>query len=190
MCNSLYYMKNFLLFLWETFKVVAIAFLIVVPIRYFLFQPFVVSGQSMEPNYSNGDYLIVESLSYRMRDPRRGEVIVFYYPENPSLRHIKGIIGLPKEKIIINKDEIQIISSEKEVLILDEKEYLDYFGLLEKKEIELEEGEYFVMGDNRDASFDSRRWGALPRDYIIGKTVLKILPLSHLEVINAPSYSY
>jgi signal peptidase I len=181
-------MKNIILFFWETIKVVAVALLIVIPIRYFLFQPFVVSGQSMEPNYSNGDYLIVEALSYRIREPQRGEVIVFYYPENPSFRHIKRIIGLPKERIVIEKDKIRIIKEDGDSFFLNESKYLDYFQSIEKNEIELGEEEYFVMGDNRDASFDSRRWGALPKNYIIGKTVIKIFPLSHFEIINAPSY--
>ena len=75
-------MKKFLSFIWEIIKIVIIALAIVVPIRYFLFQPFFVKGQSMEPNFQNGDYLIVDELSYRLREPERGEVIVFKYPRN------------------------------------------------------------------------------------------------------------
>ena len=181
-------MKNIILFFWETAKVVIIALLIVIPVRYFLFQPFVISGQSMEPNYSNGDYLIVESISYKIREPQRGEVIVFYYPENPSFRHIKRIIGLPQETIIIDDGKIEIISQEHKTFFLDESEYLDSFKTKERIEISLGEGEYFVMGDNRSASFDSRRWGSLPKDYIIGKTAIKVFPLSGFQVIGAPNY--
>jgi len=180
-------MKNFLLFIWETVKVVLVALVIVIPIRYFLFQPFVVSGQSMEPNYSHGDYLIVDEISYRFREPERGEVIVFRYPENPSFRHIKRVIGLPGETIIIEEDMIKIVLNEQEI-ILDESEYLDGFKSSEKVEIILKEKEYFVMGDNRSASFDSRRWGSLSREYIIGRSFLRVFPFTNFRISKAPLY--
>jgi len=142
----------------------------------------------MEPNYSHGDYLIVEGMSYRIREPQRGEVIVFHYPENPSVRHIKRIIGLPEEKIIIDNVGIEIISPEKKSFFLDESEYLISFSVVEKIEIDLKKDEYFVMGDNRSASFDSRRWGSLPKEYIIGKTALRVLPLSDFRIISNPDY--
>ena len=94
-------MKKLLSFIWEIIKIVIIALAIVVPIRYFLFQPFFVKGESMEPNFQNGDYLIVDELSYRLREPERGEVIVFKYPRNISQRYIKRIIGLPGEAVEI-----------------------------------------------------------------------------------------
>jgi len=98
-------MKSFLSFIWEIAKIVIIALLIVIPIRYFIFQPFFVKGQSMEPTFENGDYLIIDEISYRFRAPQRGEVIVFKYPENPSQRYIKRIVGLPRETIEINDGE-------------------------------------------------------------------------------------
>lgn len=183
-------MKSIFLFFWETIKVVVIALLIVIPIRYFLFQPFIVSGHSMEPNYSNGDYLIVEGVSYRIRDPQRGEVVVFHYPENPSTRHIKRIIGLPGEKITIDDSEIKITLPEGDFFSLDESEYLSFLNTTGKTEITLEKGEYFVMGDNRSASFDSRRWGSLPREYIIGKTALKVFPFADFKITSVPNYQY
>ena len=79
-------MKNFLAFIWEIVKIVIIALIIVVPIRYFIFQPFFVRGQSMEPNFADGDYLIDDEISYRFESPQRGEVVVFKYPGNPSQR--------------------------------------------------------------------------------------------------------
>ena len=88
-------MKNILSFLWEISKIIIIALIIVIPIRYFLFQPFIVRGASMEPSFHSGDYLIIDEISYRFRNPQRGEVIVFKYPQAPSQRYIKRVIGLP-----------------------------------------------------------------------------------------------
>lgn len=101
-------MRGLFFFIWETLKIIIIALLIVIPIRYFIFQPFFVRGQSMEPAFENGDYLIVDELSYRFRGPQRGEVVVFRYPENPSFRYIKRIIGLPGEKVEIKDGYVMI----------------------------------------------------------------------------------
>ncbi len=144
----------------------------------------------MEPNYSHGDYLIVDEISYRFRDPQRGEVIVFYYPEDPSYRHIKRIIGLPEETVIVENEKITIITPDSKESFLDESGYLSFtdFNLEEKLEFVLKEGEYFVLGDNRVASFDSRRWGPLQENYIIGRTVLKAFPFSSFGLSQVPKY--
>lgn len=182
------YIKGVLVFFWEILKITILALLIVIPIRYFLFQPFLVKGQSMEPNFQEMDYLIIDEISYRLRDPQRGEVIVFKYPDNPSQRYIKRIIGLPGEKVEIKNGKIKIFETD-QISVLDESKYLpssDYtsgnIGIL------LKENEYFVLGDNRSSSFDSRRFGALERDYIIGKVLLRAWPITALAKIEAPAY--
>ena len=116
-------MKDFLSFLLETIKIVILAIIIVFPIRYFVFQPFFVQGMSMEPNFFNSDYLIVDEITYRFRDPKRGEVIVFKYPQSPTQRYIKRIIGLPGETVIIKNGQITIINGN-EKFVLDESRYL------------------------------------------------------------------
>jgi len=180
--------KNALSFIWEIVKIVIIALLIVVPIRYFIFQPFLVKGQSMEPNFENGDYLIIDEISYRIRQPQRGEVIVFKYPKNPSQRFIKRIVGLPGETIEI-KDGKVIIYKNGEPQGLDESSYLSKFLKTSGNiEISLSENEYFVLGDNRALSADSRSWGTLPRKDIIGRVFLRIWPLTTLAKIEAPAY--
>ncbi len=177
-------MKGFFQFLWEIIEIVVLALVIVLPIRYFIFQPFIVSGQSMEPNFEKGDYLIVDELSFRLREPKRGEVIVFKYPLNPRQRYIKRIIGLPGEKVTIEEGVVKINGE-----VLDEKEYLPPYiktdGVLELK---LGENEYFVLGDNRPASHDSRRWGPLPRKFIIGRAFLRLWPIKALAKFEPPSY--
>lgn len=182
-------MRESLDFAIEILRMAALALVIVLPVRYFLFQPFVVSGESMSPNFENGDYLIIDELSYRLRSPCRGEVIVFHAPPHPSSRYIKRIIGLPGEKIVLGQDRISIFKDGQSI-VLNEEEYLSKSSDMEKENsITLGEGEYFVLGDNRGFSSDSRTWGALKREYIVGRAVLRLLPISQLKKFSAPLYS-
>jgi len=175
---------SFFLFVWEILKIVLIALVIVIPIRYFLFQPFIVKGQSMEPNFENSNYLIVDELSYRFRDPQRGEVVVFRYPKNISQRFIKRIIGLPGEKIEIEAGVVMMNGK-----ILDESKYLPSgVQTTGNTQISLDENEYFVLGDNRISSFDSRQWGVLPRKNIVGRVYFRAWPITALAKIEVPSY--
>jgi signal peptidase I len=180
-------MKNFFSFLFETAKIVILAVIIVVPIRYFIFQPFFVQGMSMEPNFYDGDYLIVDEITYRFMNPQRGEVVVFKYPQRPSQRYIKRIVGLPEETISIKGGQISIINKNG-TRILDESEYLPDAYTNGEIKVSLSENEYFVLGDNRDFSSDSRRWGALSREFIVGKVYLRAWPFTALAKIEAPVY--
>lgn len=183
-------MRKFFIFIWEIIKIVVISLLIVVPIRYFLIQPFFVRGASMEPNFDDGQYLIIDEISYRFQSPERGEVIVFKYPQDPSQYYIKRIIGLPSETVEITSGYVIIYNQQNpQGKILDESQYLKSgqktFGDIK---ITLAEDEYFVLGDNRSASHDSRRWGALKKDYIIGRTWIRAWPPDKAEVFAAPNY--
>lgn len=169
-------MKKALLFVWEILKVVVLALVIVLPIRYLIFQPFVVRGSSMEPNFQSGDYLIIDEITYRFRDPQRGEVVVFRYPQNPSEKFIKRIIGLPGEKIIFDGMEVEITDKGGKSKILDESKYLTEKTIFTREEFVLEEGEFLVLGDNRPYSFDSRSWGVLPEKNIIGRAIIRMFP--------------
>ena len=180
-------MKGNLAFIWDILKIVLIALIIVAPIRYFLFQPFFVKGQSMEPNFEDGDYLIIDELSYRFRDPQRGEVIVFKYPNDPSQRYIKRIIGLPGETVEIGGGQVAVFSTEGEK-VLEESGYLPSSFTPGNIELILQEDEYFVLGDNRYSSFDSRRWGALAEDDIVGRAIFRAWPVAAISQIIAPSY--
>jgi len=181
-------MKNFFLYIWEVIKIVVLASLIVIPIRLFIFQPFFVKGQSMEPNFENGDYLIVDELSYRFKDPQRGEVVVFKYPNDISQRYIKRIIGLPGETIEIKDGKIEVFNQQSEK-VLKETSYLPQGTFTSgDMSIILKEGEYFVLGDNRFASADSRRWGPLPQKDIIGRVFFRAWPLATLAKFEVPVY--
>ncbi|KKQ76116.1 MAG: Signal peptidase I [Parcubacteria group bacterium GW2011_GWC1_38_6] len=182
-------MKSFFIFIWESLKIIIVALLIVVPVRYFLFQPFFVIGQSMVPNFNEGDYLIVDEISYRFVGPQRGDVIVFKYPENPTQRYIKRIIGLPGETLEIKNGKIEIVPVSSAQITLDESAYLSYsVETAGDINIALGHNEYFVLGDNRPLSSDSRKWGTLPRENIIGKVFLRAWPVSVFAHIESPSY--
>ena len=181
---------------WEFFKIAIIAAIIVLPIRYFIFQPFIVKGESMLPNFHSGDYLIVDQISYKIKDPKRGDVIVFKYPLDVSQRYIKRIIGLPYEKVEIINGEIIIskVTSEglegnSEKLILSEEEYLPNFKDTEGGlSVTLSENEFFVLGDNRQFSYDSRKWGILPQKNIIGKAIFRVFPVQNMLYIRETNY--
>ena len=142
----------------------------------------------MEPNFQNGDYLIVDELSYRFREPERGEVIVFKYPQNPSQRYIKRIVGLPGETIAIEAGSVIIFNLEGSQ-ILDESDYLSSAILTPGDvRVSLDEDEYFVLGDNRTVSSDSRRWGSLGRENIVGRVLFRAWPFTALAKFEAPNY--
>jgi len=183
-------MKEYFSFLFEIFKIVLIALLIVIPIRYFLFQPFIVRGDSMEPNFQNGDYLLIDEISFRFRDPKRGEVIIFRPPTQDSARYIKRIIGLPGETVRIEDSEVLLFDGNADQ-ILDESSYLLPSTLTPGNlTVSLGENEYFVLGDNRQFSSDSRRWGALKKENITGRAFLRAWPAARFTRIIIPSYSY
>lgn len=171
--------QKYLPFAWDVIKIFIIASVIVLPIRYFLFQPFIVKGDSMVPNFQSGDYLIVDEISYRFLEPERGDVIVFRYPKDTKQRFIKRIIGLPGESIQI-KDGNVFITKDGKTNQLTEEYLLNNLKTIGEIGMNLNKDQFFVMGDNRDYSFDSRAWGVVPRSDIIGKAFLRILPLAAL----------
>jgi signal peptidase I len=164
-------------FLKDLFTLALLIILVVIPIRVFVISPFVVDGESMHPTFENLNYLIVDELLYRFSAPARGDVIVFRYPENPSIFYIKRIIGLPGETVSINHGEITITTTGGGTIILNEP-YIVNEDATYTKNVSLNSEEYFVMGDNRPNSSDSRIWGPLPKKDIIGRVDLRLLPIS------------
>lgn len=158
----------------ELLKMVLVALVIVVPFRVYIAQPFIVDGASMDPTFKTGQYLIVDEISYRFTEPERGEVIVFKYPKDPSRDFIKRIIGLPGEVITINEGSITVTRRNGTKERLSEP-YVKY-AKADNMTFTLGDDEYFVMGDNRVGSADSRLWGALPRENIIGRPIIQFIP--------------
>lgn len=162
---------------WELARFALIALFVVIPIRIFIAEPFVVSGASMIPTFANGDYLIIDKISYSLSEPKRYDVVVFRYPGDTTKFFIKRIIGLPNETIDIKGSDVTIINeANREGFKLDQSFVKNLAN--NDTHFELKSDEYFVMGDNRSASSDSRYWGAVKRNLLTGKAFLRLLPIS------------
>jgi signal peptidase I len=170
---------------WDLVKFAIIALLIVIPIRMFIAQPFIVSGESMIPTFNNGEYLIVDELSYLVGEPVRNDVVIFRFPNDTKRYFIKRIIGMPNEEIIINDGSVTIKnSSYPEGFTLAEPYINEQFDT--SSSFFTKDNEYFVMGDNRNRSSDSRVWGILPRKLIVGRAYLRLLPIN--KISHLPGY--
>ena len=178
------------LFLWETIKIIVLALIIILPVRYFIAQPFFVKGASMEHTFEDGDYLIINEISFYFSEPQRGDVVVFHYPEDPKQYFIKRVVGLPNEIIEISGGKVKIYDKKNRTgLALDESKYIDPDQITEGElKVELGEEEYFVLGDNRLHSSDSRRWGPLNRNFIVGKVFIRAWPLSEVKYFTPVPY--
>jgi signal peptidase I len=179
-------------FLTDLVKVIVIAVIAMLLFRYFIAEPFIVSGDSMVPTYHNHEYLVINKLGYRINKPERGEVIVFRFPQNTKEFFIKRIIGLPGEKVKVDGGHVVIYNTEHpEGKTLDEP-YLPSQNITfgDSKIITLGSDEYFVLGDNRLQSSDSRLWGILPANDIVGKVFVRVFPPQEFKLITDPAYQF
>lgn len=168
--------RRFLRFLWEVFQTAFIALVLFLAVN-LVTTRIRVEGISMEPNLTDGEFVLVNKLAYRWNDPQRGDVIVFYYPLDPSRRFIKRLIGLPGEVVDIRDGEVYI--NDRKLI----EPYTNSPTAFDDT-WRLGPGETFVMGDNRDDSSDSRRWGPLPLDEIIGKALFAYWPPDEVGIIE------
>lgn len=167
--------------IWEWIKVIAIAFSIAFIVRTFIVEPFVVDGASMDPTFKTGHFLIIDRVSYRFEEPKRGDVIVFVPPNDTKKFYIKRIIGLPNESIKINRGQVYIdIGSTTSKL--DEPYIKEIHRSYEDGIYHLKKDQYFVMGDNRVESSDSRVWGPLDRSSIVGRPMFRLFPISKIDI--------
>ena len=166
----------------EILTFVVLAVIVVVPIRLFVAQPFVVEGESMHPTFESADYLIVDELSYHLHDPQRGDVIIFRYPGDPSIFYIKRIIGLPGETVHISHGKTTVTKTDGSTQTLTET-YVVEEDATYTQDTTLTKDQYFVMGDNRPRSSDSRIWGPLPRANIVGHAFLRLLPFKEIGAL-------
>ena len=163
-------------------KFAVLALIVVVPIRLFVAQPFIVSGASMVPSFESGNYLIIDELSYRFEEPKRGEAIVFRFPQEPSKFLIKRVAGLPGETIEVKGNDVTIKNEAHPEGFVWQQGDINSTRDRGDATITLGEDEYFVLGDNRGESADSRLWGALQREFIIGRPLIRLFPLSDVGV--------
>lgn len=170
-------------FIKEIIRFTLLSLAIVLPIRFFIAQPFLVSGASMDPTFADGQYLIIDELSYYFNNPQRNEVIVFKYPLMPSKYFIKRIIGLPSETVIVHDNDITIINTEHpEGMKLDETYVKNPDSQMRDINIKLSDSQYYVMGDNRIASSDSRDWGPVDKKFITGHVFVRLLPFNKISL--------
>jgi signal peptidase I len=153
----------------------------VVPIRLYVAKPFIVSGDSMQPTFQTGQYLIVDELTYHFEAPERGDIIIFKYPLDTSQYFIKRIIGLPGETLHIHSGQVSVTTVAGKTIVLPEP-YVKNIGNGGDIDVPIPAGNYFVMGDNRPDSSDSRYWGLLPSYDIVGHAFLRLLPIQSIAL--------
>lgn len=170
-------------YLLEITKVVVISLVIVLPVRTFLMTPYYVQQESMMPNFQPNNYLIVNRWSLRSNELDRGDVTVFKVPDEKDAL-IKRVIGLPGETIEVKERSVFINGEE-----IDESSYLaEDIETWGNVNLSLGEDEYFMMGDNRNHSLDSRHFGAINIEQMVGRASVRLLPVSQIERFDAVSY--
>jgi signal peptidase I len=168
----------------EIVKFTILALVIVIPIRTYIAQPFIVNGPSMYPTFNTGQYVIVDEVTYRFNEPQRGDVIIFKYPLNPKTFYIKRIIGLPGETLVSTGGKVTVINNENPKGFPIDDSFVDINHRSSNDfKITLGKTEYFVMGDNRAESSDSRIWGPLDRKLIVGRAFVRLFPFSKISVL-------
>jgi len=199
----------------ETFKLTRQIFfsigglmLAAVIIRFYIVQPFSISGSSMEPTFHDKEYLLVNELTYHLSSPKRGDVVIFRHPtpacndfiqenylnrvffQGSCSNYIKRVIATPGESITIRDGKVIIKTKDGEELTLTEEYILTNIPTLGNQTVTLGDDEYFVLGDNRNpnASSDSREWGILPRTHILGKALVVLLPPDNFGFVTKPAY--
>lgn len=180
------FLKKLWLWFLDFIETIVIALAIFVVMYRFLFQPHQVKGNSMYSNFHDGEYLLTDKISYRFNQPKQGDVVVFKAPKNEDYDYIKRVIGLPGDQVKVEKGQVYINNK-----LFNETQYLDdgvkttsgYFAK-EGVTVIVPADNYFVMGDNRNNSSDSRDWGMVPLANIIGKAWIRYWPINEIGIIN------
>ena len=173
-------------FIVELLKVVLISMAIIFPVRYYVVQPFYVKGASMEPSFFDHEYLVIDELSYRFYEPARGDVVVFRYPRDPRQFFIKRIIGLPGETVRIQSGSVTVVDAQHpDGFRLPEKYLESVVTTSGEMTVSVGAGEYFLSGDNRPTSLDSRIFGVVPTRYLVGRVWLRAWPVSRWTVFRS-----
>jgi signal peptidase I len=177
------------IFFLEVIKVVVLSAITIFIVRTYLFKPFVVEGQSMEPAYYSKEYLLIDELSYRFREPARGETIVLRAPVIKKEYYLKRIVGLPGERVKIEENKVIIFNDQFPQGTVVEEDYLVQ-KTMDKVNVILGPDEYFVMGDNRGESYDSRKFGPIQRSSIVGRTWFRGYPFNRVSFFHPATYTF
>ena len=188
------FFRSALGFVSEIVKAFIISLAIILPIRYFLIQPFYVQGASMEPTFYSHDYLIINEFEYYFQKPARGDVVVFRSPYSRKEYFIKRIIGLPKEKVEIKDNQIYIYNNDYPAGFVLKEDYLltnqSFTDNKQNKTVQLGDEEYFILGDNRNYSLDSRTFGPISTKSIVGRAWVRGWPFSRINIFGKVNYNY
>lgn len=164
----------------EIVEIVAITILFFFLIRV-LTQSYHVNDNSMQPGLSADSYVMVNRQAYLFRPPQRGDVIVFHFPGNTNIDYLRRVIGLPGDTVQIDGTQVAVNGT-----VLKEP-YVSMNATPIVNTWKVPAGQYFVLGDNRPTSEDSRYWGPVPRNYIVGKAILVYWPTNKLKIIDSPT---
>jgi signal peptidase I len=164
----------------DLFHDLAIAVVVCVILITYVVQAFKVQGTSMSPELEDGERILVNKFLYYFGDIQRGDVVVFWYPEDPELSFIKRVVALPGETVEIRSGAVYVNGR------LIEEPYVSGMNadLRSFPPHEIRPGHFFVLGDNRKGSNDSRSWGLVPQRYIYGKAFLRIWPPGEFGVVH------
>lgn len=168
----------------ESVKFILTVFIIWLFIRLFIMQPFLVDGASMSPNLETANYLIVDKLSYHFTEPKRGDVVVFKFPQDTGKYFIKRIIAIPGDTIDIENGKARVTDQNGRKFEIEDS-FVKFTSPYDTKNLKLEVDEYFVMGDNREHSYDSRTWGPVNKKYIQGKPFIRLFPFTQITLFPA-----
>ena len=178
------------LFLYDVFKTVSTVLGVAFLIRFFIIQPFYISGNSMEPTFHNNQYIIVDQFSPRFAGYDRGDVVVFKYPRNPAFQYIKRVIALPGEEVEIDDGRVEVFNeNHPNGAVLSEDYTRGRTSDFGKTRYEVPENSYFVLGDNRPNSSDSREFGVVNHRLLIGKVWLVLYPFEDFHSVQEPAYA-
>lgn len=184
-------LKRIGLFFLDVIEVFIVAGAIFIIVYFFLFQPHQVQGNSMFPNFHNREYILTDKISYRFHEPERGDIVIFKPPGQENYEFIKRIIGLPGENLKINGGEVYINERRLEETYLQDSIFTRPGSFMAEGEtVSVGENQYFVMGDNRSFSSDSRDWGFVPAENVAGKAWIRYWPPSEAGVIKDYHYSF
>lgn len=161
---------------------ILVAVLLAMVVQRFVIRPFVVNGESMDPTFKTGDYLLIDEVTYRFHEPERGDVVIFRAPPEPDKFFVKRIVGLPGDTVSIGGSVVTITNKEHPKGLILSESFITHPGL-NSLSVTVPEGEYFVMGDNRAGSYDSRSWGTLPKSEIRGRALLRLLPIKEADYL-------
>lgn len=176
-------------FFLDTIETVVIALAIFVVIYLFLVQPHQIKGNSMYPNFYDGEYILTDKISYRFSSPRRGDVIVFKAPKNHELDYIKRIVGLPGETVMVKSGKVYINNQLLSEIYLSSEVFTNNGTFLhEGQNYTIPSGEYLALGDNRPHSSDSREWGTIKSDEIIGRAWFRYWPFNRISFVPKITY--